>query len=101
MEGEVVKLPKIVKLPQMGWNTLKIIKESPFLDGIEDNSWVYFAHSYYPKTSKLYVVTETNYGISYPSSVEYKNIFGTQFHPEKSGKIGLRILENYVKFCKK
>ncbi|MEM4311299.1 MAG: imidazole glycerol phosphate synthase subunit HisH [Nitrososphaerales archaeon] len=101
LKGKVVRLPKGLKVPQMGWNTLKILKYSSMFDGIEDNSWVYFAHSYHPETSKDYVITKTNYGVNFPSTIQHGNLFGTQYHPEKSGKVGLKILENFVRFCKK
>jgi glutamine amidotransferase len=85
MDGEVVLLPKNMKTPHMGWNNLKIKKASSFLEGIQDGSWVYFVHSYTikPKNEEV-IVADSDYGINVPAVVELGNLFGTQFHPEKS-----------------
>lgn len=100
--GRVVKFPSSVgKIPHMGWNTLKIEKESEILDGVEDGSYVYFVHSYYMETSNEYVLTKTDYGIDFISGVERDNYVGFQFHPEKSGKVGLKILENFLRISKR
>jgi len=102
MEGQVVLLPKEMKTPHMGWNNLKIKKPSRFLDEIQDNSWVYFVHSYRikPKNQDV-VVANSDYGIDLPAVVEQGNFFGTQFHPEKSGKIGSKMIKNFLRECKK
>ncbi len=101
-EGKSIKLPSCVKVPHMGWNTLRIVKESEFIEGIETNSYVYFVHSLYPvPLDKNIICTETDYGTTFASAIESGNILGTQFHPEKSGEIGLRILENFSKTVKK
>ena len=102
MEGEVILLPKNMKTPHMGWNSLKIKKPSKFLEGIADDSWVYFVHSYRIKPNNQdVVVADSDYGISVPAVVEQENFFGTQFHPEKSGKIGSTMIENFLRVCKK
>ena len=99
--GRVVKFPLGVgKVPHMGWNRIKIERESEILDGVEDNSYVYFVHSYYMETSEEYVLTTTDYGIEFVSGVEKDNCIGFQFHPEKSGKVGLKILKNFLKISK-
>ncbi len=107
LEGGVKKFDfagsKIYKLsvPHMGWNRLLIKHRSPLLDDILDGSMVYFAHSYYPVPKDGFIVsTETDYSILFASSVSKNNIFGVQFHPEKSGEVGLKILSNFGKMCK-
>lgn len=101
-EGDVVRLPGEVKVPQMGWNTIEIKESHPVFEGIESDSYFYFVHSYYvrPKDSGL-VLAETEYGARFPSVVGSDRVIGTQFHPEKSGKIGLRMLRNLVRMVKK
>ncbi|MEM4702275.1 MAG: imidazole glycerol phosphate synthase subunit HisH [Archaeoglobaceae archaeon] len=99
--GEVVKLPPFAgKIPHMGWNELIIKKESELFDGIENGSMFYFVHSYYLRTDEKFIVAETNYGITFPSAVEAGSCYGVQFHPEKSGKKGLTILENFLRITK-
>ena len=96
-EGKTVRLPDSVKVPHMGWNTLKIVKRNALLEGVEDDSYVYFVHSLYPvPVYKELVCTETEYGTTFASATAWKNVFGTQFHPEKSGEIGLQILRNFA-----
>ena len=102
LEGEVILLPTELKIPHMGWNDLQIIKQSKLLDGIEDGSWVYFVHSYRVKPkNKEIIVADSDYGIKVPSVIEYGNFFGTQFHPEKSGKTGSLMIKNFLRVCKK
>lgn len=102
MEGEVVKLPSHVKVPHMGWNTLKIERGAPLLEGVADGSFVYFVHSYYVKAkNEDAVVARTFHGIWFPSVISRKNVHGTQFHPEKSGKTGLVVLKNFVNLAKR
>jgi len=101
-DGKTVWLPSTVKVPHMGWNTLRIIKQSELLEGIEDKSYVYFVHSLYPIPSdKKLVCTETDYGTTFASSIANNNVFGTQFHPEKSGDVGLLILRNFARIVKR
>lgn len=96
LEGEIVRLPNIVKIPHMGWNTVKIIRESKLLEGLLDTEYYYFAHSYYPKPAdKTVISAETEYGVVFPSIVERDNVYGTQFHPEKSGNKGIKLLKNF------
>jgi len=85
------------KLPHIGWNEIKIIKESKILSGIENNSHMYFVHSYeFIPEDKNTISTTTNYSTNIVCSVEKENIFGTQFHPEKSDKLGLKIIKNFM-----
>jgi glutamine amidotransferase len=101
-EGKNVWLRGAVKVPHMGWNTLRIVKPSAFFEGVADGSYVYFVHSLYPvPVDKGIVAAETEYGTTFTSAIASKNVFGTQFHPEKSGDIGLRILENFARIVKR
>jgi glutamine amidotransferase len=102
ISGEIVKLPETVKIPQMGWNTLNIVQSHPLLEGVKDGSFFYFVHSYYPQPSNPdVIIATTEYGVIFPSIVAKRNLFATQFHPEKSSKTGLTILENFVKIIKR
>lgn len=101
-EGKNIRLQGEVKVPHMGWNTLRLIKQNLLFDGIADESYVYFVHSLYPiPADKEIVASETEYGTTFASAITSKNVLGTQFHPEKSGAIGLKILENFVKIVKR
>ena len=97
-KGKNMQLPNTVKVPHMGWNTLNIVKPNELFDGVAEGTFVYFVHSLYPvPKDKKIVCTTTEYGTTFTSAVASKNIYGTQFHPEKSGDIGLKILKNFVK----
>jgi glutamine amidotransferase len=97
-EGKTVRLPNSVKVPHMGWNTLQIVKQNEILDGVDDEAYVYFVHSLYPvPIDREIVCAQTDYGTTFTSVIARKNVFGTQFHPEKSGDVGLRILGNFAK----
>jgi len=101
LNGEVVLLPDDMKIPHMGWNSLQIKKESKILNGVDDGSWVYFVHSYRAKPlDEQIVVADTDYGISVPAVIEKGIYFGTQFHPEKSGKVGSLMIKNFLRECK-
>jgi glutamine amidotransferase len=101
-EGKTVRLQGDVKVPHMGWNTLRIVKPTALFEGVADESYVYFVHSLYPApVDKQIVATETEYGVPFTSAVAKGNVFGTQFHPEKSGDIGLKILSNFAKIVKR
>jgi len=100
--GKDVRLIGPVKVPHMGWNSIKITKQNELFNGINDETYVYFVHSLYPvPEEKQIICTETEYGETFTSSVAKKNIYGTQFHPEKSGEIGLKILKNFAKVITK
>jgi glutamine amidotransferase len=96
--GRNMQLPSTVKVPHMGWNTLNIVRQNELLDGIAEGTYVYFVHSLYPVPKDQSIVcTTTEYGTTFTSAVASKNIYGTQFHPEKSGDVGLKILRNFAK----
>ena len=102
IEGEVVIKTKTKKNPNMGWNSLENKRQSNFLDGVKDSSWVYFVHSYMIKAKETeLIIANTDYGIKVPAIIEQKNFIGTQFHPEKSGKVGSLMLSNFLSECKK
>ena len=102
IDGEVIELPLTMKIPHMGWNNLEIKKPGKILEGVEDDSWVYFVHSFRVKPDSNDVITaESDYGIKVPAVVEKNNFFGTQFHPEKSGDVGSIMIQNFLKECKK
>jgi imidazole glycerol-phosphate synthase subunit HisH len=102
LDGKVIMLPKKkVKVPHMGWNNLEITKkESKLIQGIKDGSWAYFVHSYMiaPRNNSIVAAT-SQYGINIPAVVEEGNLFGTQFHPEKSGELGAIIIKNFLNIC--
>jgi len=88
---------KGLKVPQIGWNSIKIVKKNETLEKIKDDPYFYFVHSYYVSPLDESIVSvKTDYGISYCSGVCSGNIYAFQFHPERSGEIGLKILENFV-----
>ncbi|MBN2422180.1 imidazole glycerol phosphate synthase subunit HisH [Candidatus Woesearchaeota archaeon] len=96
-KGKVIRFRSNLKIPQIGWNQIKIVnKNYRLLKNIPDNSFVYFVHSYYPDVeNKKIILTKTEYGEEFASAIEFNNVFATQFHPEKSGKTGLKILKNF------
>lgn len=99
-EGTVVRFGKHpgLKIPQIGWNQLQITRPNcPLYEGVNDGAYVYFVHSYYPRPKDdSIVVTQTHYGDVFASSIWKGNVFATQFHPEKSQEVGLRILKNFA-----
>jgi len=96
MKGKVVKIRTELKLPHIGWNSLEIRKKAcPLFKGV-DNGFAYFLHSYHALPEEDVVVGTTSYGCTITASVWKNNVFGTQFHPEKSGAFGLRILKNFL-----
>jgi glutamine amidotransferase len=97
LRGRVVRLPRSVKIPHIGWNTIKVCRNHPIVAGISSGSYVYFVHSYYSKVEDERIVISTSeYGVIFPAIVAHKNIIGTQFHPEKSGENGMRLLNNFI-----
>jgi len=97
--GRVIRFPKgDLKVPHMGWNSLEIRGESRLLSGVKNGSFVYFVHSYYAPVSD-FVSASCEYGLRFAAVVEKDSVMGTQFHPEKSGEVGLRILSNFVSLC--
>jgi glutamine amidotransferase len=98
MAGRCERLPPIVKVPHVGWNTLEFTRESRLLATIPDGAQVYFTHSYAaPVTADC--IAATSHGRPFAAAVERDNICGVQFHPEKSGDIGLQVLRNFVAMC--
>ena len=99
-EGCVRRLPDSEehKVPQIGWNAVEVqLDECPILNGIESGSYFYFVHSYFPQPSdETIVATTTNYGVSFASSIWRENVYATQFHPEKSQKVGMKVLKNFI-----
>ncbi|MGA9140989.1 MAG: imidazole glycerol phosphate synthase subunit HisH [Methanocella sp.] len=86
-----------LKIPHMGWNTIKMMKQTPILDGIEDESRYYFVHSYHVRCNDpADVVAKTAYGMDFVSILQHDNIYGIQFHPEKSHNRGINILKNFA-----
>ncbi len=98
LDGEILKIPdRGLKVPQIGWNSLDITKGATLFKGLPDNPYVYFVHSYYLKAQNATeVAAKTNYAVEIHASVEKGNIFACQFHPEKSGEVGLSILKNFL-----
>ena len=98
--GSVKRLPSKVKVPHMGWNTLRVKQDTELTEGLPEESWVYYAHSYHPDTKGKWVLATTRYGVEYPGIIGQKNIVGTQFHPEKSGPVGRQVLRNIQRMAR-
>lgn len=99
IKGDILKIPKgeYEKIPHMGWNSLHLKNDGRLFAGINEGAYVYFVHSYYLKAAEEKVVkAETEYNTCIHASVEKDNIFACQFHPEKSSKVGLKILKNFI-----
>ena len=100
IKGKVKKLPPGLKVPHMGWNQVKQKKTHPLFEGIPDGTNFYFVHSYYgDPEDKSVVLAETEYGVIFASAIGRGNLVAVQFHPERSGDLGLRIYENFFKFA--
>ncbi len=90
---------KALKIPHMGWNEVKVVKPHPLLDGIKAGDEFYFVHSFYPQPKdKQNIYGVANYGGDFCCALGYKNLFATQFHPEKSGRLGLALLERFMRW---
>lgn len=99
LEGDVLRIPdkEGLKIPHIGWNSLSLQNDGRLFSGIEDQSYVYFVHSYYLKAADERIVrATTDYGTCIHASVEQDNVFACQFHPEKSSSVGLKILRNFM-----
>ena len=99
LEGKVVRFPESpsVKIPHTGWNQLEVQNDTSLFNGISSGAYVYFNHSYYCQAKDSSdVIASTDYGLSYACAVQRENIFGVQFHPEKSQAVGLQILKNFL-----
>jgi len=103
-KGSVVRFSEKngLKIPQIGWNQLEITKpDCPLFRGVAIDSYVYFVHSFYPQPGdETIIATRTEYGDTFASSVWRENVFATQFHPEKSQRVGLQLLKNFVELAK-
>lgn len=101
LKGSITRIPNAggtLKIPHMGWNSLDIKKHDALFEGIDGEPYVYFVHSYYLKADDESIVSSrTNYGVEIDASVSIGNIYAMQFHPEKSGRVGLQILRNFAK----
>ena len=102
--GKVIRFPERsgLKIPQIGWNQIEIVQpKCPLFQGVASGSYVYFVHSFFPQpTDETIVATRTEYGEPFASSVWRDNVFATQFHPEKSQKVGLQLLKNFTDLCR-
>ncbi|MCK9408148.1 MAG: imidazole glycerol phosphate synthase subunit HisH [Bacteriovoracaceae bacterium] len=96
MRGSVKQFPDTVKVPHMGWNQIEKVKQSPLLKDVVENSFVYFVHSYFVVPDDDVTLTQTEYGFRFTSIVQDQNVFGIQFHPEKSQTTGLQLLKNFA-----
>lgn len=100
LKGSIRKIPDndgTLKIPHMGWNSLELCRRDGIFQGLPDNPYVYFVHSYYLTAEDESIVSaKTQYGTSIDAAVAFENIYATQFHPEKSGKLGLQILRNFA-----
>ena len=99
LPGRILRIPdsENLKIPHIGWNSLQFPNSGTLFQGIKEDSYVYFVHSYYLKANEESIVTATTeYGTKIHASVEKRNIYGCQFHPEKSSLVGLKILDNFI-----
>ena len=103
-KGIIKRIPngEGLKIPHMGWNSIDIVKNDKLFNGVDNGSYFYFVHSYYLDAEEKDIVsTQTEYGVKIDASVSRDNIYATQFHPEKSGEVGLEILKNFNKIASK
>lgn len=96
LHGEIKRFPSTVKIPHMGWNQIEILNRLPFVHDVEEKSFVYFVHSYFVSESDEITVAATDYGIRFSSIVQQNNIYGIQFHPEKSQRTGAQLMKNFA-----
>lgn len=89
-------IPEALKIPHIGWNALRLRKESPLFRYIQDRDFVYFVHSFFAAQCDSYVIADTEYGQTLTAAVQKENVYGCQFHPEKSGNVGLNILRAFA-----
>jgi len=95
--GKVKRLPADLKVPHIGWNQLHVKRPDPLLEGISEGSFVYFVHSYYAEAEEAGdVLATTDYGLEFTAIARKSNVWATQFHPEKSQEVGLRLLRNFA-----
>jgi imidazole glycerol-phosphate synthase subunit HisH len=101
LAGKVRRLPDGVKVPHIGWNEVHIKKPAPIFEDIEDGTRFYFVHSYYPDPADDVVAATTDYGLEFCAAAWRDNLVATQFHPEKSGAPGIKLLRNFVRMCRR
>lgn len=99
IKGTVKQIPNNVKVPHMGWNKLFFNREAEILKYVNEEDYVYFVHSYYVDSMNEEIVAFSNYGVKIPAIVKQDNIFGMQFHPEKSSETGLNLLKAFKELC--
>ena len=100
LPGRVLRLPGGLKVPHMGWNQVRQRRAHPVFEGIPDDTYFYFVHSYYPAPADGDIALgETDYGVTFTSAIARDNIIATQFHPEKSGDVGLRFYANFLQWA--
>lgn len=99
ISSKVKKFNNNVKVPQIGWNRVKIIKQSPLTKNIPNNNYFYFVNSYYLELDSKYSTATTNYEIEFSAIINKNNFYGVQFHPEKSGLVGEKVLSNFCNLC--
>jgi glutamine amidotransferase len=102
VRGNVVPIPSGRVIPHMGWNLVKLPEDMDLFAGLEKEKYFYFAHSFYADVADSKAkIAYSDYGFDMPVAVQKNNVFGTQFHPEKSGKTGLKVLQNFAEICRK
>ncbi len=102
IKAKVVSIPSGRTIPHMGWNLVKLLADMDLFSGLGKEEHFYFAHSFYADvTDRKAVIAYTDYGFDMPASVQKANIYGVQFHPEKSGEAGLKILQNFAEICRR
>ena len=99
LSGRVKRFRTELKVPHMGWNTVSLVKKSPLTEGVPEGAYFYFVHAYYLETEPGCVIGKTSYDVDFPAIVQKGNFYGTQFHPEKSGTWGMKILDNFCTLC--
>ncbi|WP_407355278.1 imidazole glycerol phosphate synthase subunit HisH [Methanolobus sp. WCC5] len=102
VKGKVLRFPHSeLKVPHMGWNSIRITQQHPLFEGMDDGAFLYFVHSYYVDTAEKNTLLSCEYGTGFAAAIvnDAGNVIGTQFHPEKSGDVGLKILKNFVAMC--
>lgn len=99
--GKVKKFENAIglKVPQIGWNKVDFLKKSKLVEGLSNGEFFYFVNSYYFEGEQKYVIGESNYGATFPSVIQRKNFYAVQFHPEKSGESGLKLIRNFCEKC--
>jgi glutamine amidotransferase len=101
LPGRVRRFKGELPVPHMGWNRLRRRQAHPLLEGLEDGAHVYFVHSYFCEASRDVVIASSDYGVDFAAIVGRGNVIGVQFHPEKSQAVGLRMIDNFVRLCRR